>query len=109
MADDDRSLLPLLECLTSISQALGGGFSPFVAPVFSRCVALINRTLQLEGSAASNGGELPDRELVVCALDLISGMTEGMGKGIEPHIKTTSPRSVLGSLPAFVFLMAQKH
>ena len=92
--DGDKSLLPLLECLTSISQALGPGFAPFAQPVFERCVGLIERTLHAEQVAHSspNGDEPPDKEFIVCALDLISGMTEGMGEGISPLIQQTSPR-----------------
>lgn len=92
VGDDDKSLLPLLECLTSISQALGNGFAPFAQPVFERCVALIERTLLAEHAAASNGGDTPDKEFIVCALDLISGMTEGMGEGIGPLVEQASPR-----------------
>lgn len=35
------------------------------------------------GQAKAEGTEAPEKELVVCALDLISGMTEGMGASIE--------------------------
>ena len=93
ISDDDKSLLPLFECLTSISQALGAGFTPFAPPVFSRCLSLIERTLSSEASAARNGEDVPDKEFVVCALDLISGMTEGMGEAIAPLMQNASPRS----------------
>ena len=92
VADDDKSLLPLLECLTSISQALGAGFAPFAQPVFSRCISLIESTLRAEAAANSSGEEPPDKEFIVCALDLISGMTEGLREGIEPLIQSSSPR-----------------
>lgn len=39
--DWDRDLFPLLECLTSIAQALGPFFSPFAEPVVQRCLNLI--------------------------------------------------------------------
>ena len=77
VGDDDKSLLPLLECLTSIAQALGAGFAPFAQPVYTRCLALIEVTLGAGISAAQHGGEPPDKEFIVCALDLISGMVEG--------------------------------
>jgi len=91
--NEDKSLLPLLECLTSISQALGPGFAPFAQPVFERCVALIENTLLQE-----HHDEEPDKEFIVCALDLVSGMTEGMGEGISPLIQATTPRLQRGLL-----------
>lgn len=45
LRDDDKNLLPLLECLTSISAALGSGFVNFAPPVFQRCIRLIESTL----------------------------------------------------------------
>lgn len=45
LRDDDKNLLPLLECLTSISAALGSGFMNFALPVFQRCIRLIESTL----------------------------------------------------------------
>ena len=57
-------------------------------------VGLIERTPHAEQVAHSspNGDEPPDKEFIVRALDLISGMTEGMGEGISPLIQQTSPR-----------------
>ena len=45
LRDDDRGLLPLLECLTSIASALGSGFKAFASPVYQRCLKLIEGTL----------------------------------------------------------------
>ncbi len=85
IADDDTSLFPMLECFTSIAQALGGGFTQFAQPVYTRCVTLIEKTLR-----ADAGGEAPDKEFVVCSLDLISGMIEGMGSGVEPLVAASN-------------------
>jgi hypothetical protein len=48
LADDDRDLFPLLECLSTVAMALGSGFLPFSGPVFQRCLTLIHGTLQQE-------------------------------------------------------------
>lgn len=47
LRDDEKDLFPLLECLSSMATALGTGFLPYCSPVFSRCVNLIDRTIQL--------------------------------------------------------------
>mmetsp|Transcript_9429 Transcript_9429/g.21924 ORF Transcript_9429/g.21924 Transcript_9429/m.21924 type:complete len:365 (-) Transcript_9429:531-1625(-) len=85
LSDDDRALFPLLECLTSIAQALGMGFRDFAEPVFARCLRLIERNLrQPQANEASiNGGQGPDADFIVCALDLISGLAEGLGPAVE--------------------------
>lgn len=46
LKDDDKDLFPLLECLSSVATALGVGFLPYCAPVFNRCVALVEKTIQ---------------------------------------------------------------
>lgn len=43
--DDDKNLLPLLECLSPIVIALGVGFQSYAQPVFQRCLKLIEINL----------------------------------------------------------------
>ncbi len=38
---DDRDLAPLLECISSLSTAIWSSFSPYSAPVFRRCLSLL--------------------------------------------------------------------
>jgi len=96
VADDDRSLFPLLECFTSIAQALGNGFAPYAPAVFERCVRVIQSTLQLEAAYAQGSEqEPPDKEFIVCSLDLISGMTEGMGAQIAPLVGASNLSQLL--------------
>ena len=45
MQDDDKDLFPLLECLSSVATALQEGFLPYCEPVYSRCVSLVEQTL----------------------------------------------------------------
>ncbi|OEL22827.1 Transportin-1 [Dichanthelium oligosanthes] len=54
LQNSDKDLFPLLECFTSIAQ--------------------------IDPTAA---GALYDREFIVCSLDLLSGLAEGLGAGIE--------------------------
>ncbi|XP_028113615.1 transportin-1-like isoform X6 [Camellia sinensis] len=42
LSNSDKDLFPLLECFTSIAQALGTGFSQFAQPVFQRCIDIIH-------------------------------------------------------------------
>jgi len=85
--DNDRGIFPLLECLTSVAQALRTGFLPFAQPVFNRSLKIIRNTL-LEQQRARQGhiGAEADKEFIVCSLDLLSGLAEGLGGAIESLI-----------------------
>jgi transportin-1 len=96
ITDDDRNLLPLLECLTSIAQALGMGFARYSEKVFARCVQLMDRTLKQQAvyQAATQSGspsqiEPPDKEFIVCSLDLLSGLTEALGANVQALVDQT--------------------
>eukprot|EP01111_Echinosteliopsis_oligospora_P010028 TRINITY_DN3042_c0_g1_i1.p1 TRINITY_DN3042_c0_g1~~TRINITY_DN3042_c0_g1_i1.p1 ORF type:complete len:473 (+),score=115.85 TRINITY_DN3042_c0_g1_i1:949-2367(+) len=102
LADNDRNLLPLLECLTAIALALGPGFLPFAQPVFVRCVRLIESTLvalnTYKNAPPQEQGNMehPDKEFMVCAIDLIAGMTEGLGASIESLVGQSNLARLLG-------------
>ena len=93
--DDDRAIFPLFECLTSVSTSLGPAFVHYSSPVFLRCLAIISRTLEHQRSvdhsnalARQQGGgeeamEYVDSEFIVCALDLLSGLAEGLDGHVD--------------------------
>ncbi|KAF6778265.1 hypothetical protein AHF37_02460 [Paragonimus kellicotti] len=88
LRDDEKDLFPLLECLSSMATALGTGFLPYCAPVFNRCVNLIDRTIQLSKLHAEHpeAYDPPDKDFMVISLDLLSGLLEGLGTQIEPLV-----------------------
>ncbi|XP_021741632.1 transportin-1-like [Chenopodium quinoa] len=90
----DRDIFPLLECFTSIAQALGPGFSQFAEPVFQRCINII-QTQQLAKVNPTTTGVQYDREFVVCSLDLLSGLVEGLGSGIESLVSQSNMKDLL--------------
>ncbi|KAH9809912.1 armadillo-type protein [Melampsora americana] len=81
LSDDDQDLIPLLECLSSIVIAIGPAFLPYAPAVFYRCVRIV--TTNLEGFAlfmkSPHEYELPDKTFLIVALDLLSGLTQGLG------------------------------
>ncbi|ONM15684.1 Transportin-1 [Zea mays] len=66
LSNSDKDLFPLLECFTSIAQ--------------------------IDPTAA---GAVYDREFIVCSLDLLSGLAEGLGAGIESLVAQSSLRDLL--------------
>ncbi|KAK4746628.1 hypothetical protein SAY87_025665 [Trapa incisa] len=93
LSDADKDLFPLLECFTSIALALGSGFSQFAEPVFERCIRIIQIQQQAKVDPAAVGVQY-DKEFVVCSLDLLSGLIEGLGSNIESLVS----KSRLGDL-----------
>ncbi|CAN8270848.1 unnamed protein product [Cochlearia groenlandica] len=94
LSNSDKDLFPLLECFTSISQALGIGFAPFAQPVFQRCMDIIQLQQLAKVDSASAGSQY-DREFIVCCLDLLSGLAEGLSSGIESLVSQSNLRDLL--------------
>ncbi|XP_045459625.1 transportin-1 isoform X2 [Melitaea cinxia] len=82
LKDEDKDLFPLLECLSSVATALQSGFLPYCEPVFRRCVSLIEQTLNQNIVSANSQSpeqfEAPDKDFMIVALDLLSGLAEGL-------------------------------
>ncbi|CAD5210069.1 unnamed protein product [Bursaphelenchus okinawaensis] len=104
LRDDDRELFPLLECISSVANALGITFMPYCDSVFQRCIVLINSTLQQVILESSNQAANPslngnlngtahgdaDKDFLVVALDLISELCEGVGSNIMPIVERSN-------------------
>ncbi|KAI7899319.1 armadillo-type protein [Cokeromyces recurvatus] len=92
IADDSTDLFPLLECLSSVTTALGQGFKPFAEPVYNRCVVLVCKTLE-ECRLCSMDPSLeePDKDFMIVALDLLSGIVQALNKDAEPLVANTNP------------------
>jgi hypothetical protein len=82
--DDDVRLFPLLECMMYVVTALGEGFLQYAPPVYARCLRLVESTLAAEMNQVPNP---PDRDFIICSLDLIGGLVEGIREKMEPLIK----------------------
>lgn len=83
--DHSRELLPLFECLAPVAQALGTGFQEFALTVYARCERIIGNELLADAMYEENPTEAEegDAELIVCALDLVSGIIEGLRNSSE--------------------------
>jgi len=108
LKDDDEDLIPLLEvcthtlvvkffssafqCLASVSIAMGPAFFLYAGPVFERCNNIIHQSL-LQYQAYQQNPELdePGGSFLVVALDLLSGLTQGLGMSLEPFITNSNP------------------
>ena len=71
-----------LQCLSSVVSALKSGFLPYAPLAFQRSVNLIDRVLSSIKDTSQTGNE----DMLVGPLELLSGMTEGLGSDIEPLV-----------------------
>ncbi|KAI8620202.1 ARM repeat-containing protein [Chytriomyces sp. MP71] len=96
--DDDREIFPLLECLSSVAIALGPGFREISPPVWERCLRIVQMNLQKKlmynqavAQGAPEAAEDPDMDFVIVALDLLSGVVQGLGDGAMDLVASSNP------------------
>lgn len=97
LKDDDKDLFPLLECLSSVATALQSGFLPYCEPVFRRCVSLVEQTLNqnMANAAHPDQFEAPDKDFMIVALDLLSGLAEGLNGHMESLVMSSNVMQLL--------------
>lgn len=73
----DRTLLPLMESLASISMNIGMRFQPWALQAFDGAMSIINSCMMI----LSASGEFDEEEAdsIICATDLLDGLVEGIG------------------------------
>ncbi|KAI8911544.1 armadillo-type protein [Gorgonomyces haynaldii] len=92
MADDDRGLFPLLECLSSVAIAVGKGFQPYAPAIWERCIRIIRNTLvQIQAYRQDPTMDMPDKDFLITCVDLISGIIQGLASDAETYIEQTTP------------------
>ncbi|OTF76627.1 Transportin-1 [Euroglyphus maynei] len=97
LRDNDKDLFPLLECFSSVATALQTGFLPYCEPVFHRCLSLVEQTLKFNAIFQENQEqyEPPNKDFLIVALDLLSGLAEGLGEHMIPLIEQTNTMRLL--------------
>jgi transportin-1 len=78
--------------MSSVVIALGPGFLPYAQPVFERCARIIHTSLVHFQTWQQNPSayEEPDKTFLIVALDLLSGLTQGLGPDITPLYENVS-------------------
>lgn len=97
LKDEDKDLFPLLECLSSVATALQEGFLPYCEPVYRRCVSLVEQTLNHHIAHLQNAEQFdqPDKDFMIVALDLLSGLAEGLDVHIERLVSSSNIMQLL--------------
>mmetsp|Transcript_24050 Transcript_24050/g.45396 ORF Transcript_24050/g.45396 Transcript_24050/m.45396 type:complete len:1049 (+) Transcript_24050:142-3288(+) len=79
----DRSLLPLMECLGSSTVVIGMNYQPWALETFEMAMSTIEACTLVfahEEDALDADDEMADP--MICAVDLIDGLVEGLGPNI---------------------------
>ena len=78
---------------------MGPAFQPYVTPIFERCMSIVHSSL-LNYQAFQQNPDLdePDKAFLVVALDLLSGLTQGLGMQLAPYITASNPPGLLDLL-----------
>jgi transportin-1 len=80
------------QCLASVTIAMGTSFLPYAMPVYARCVTIVHRSLvQYQTYQQNPEMDEPEKSFLVVALDLLSGLTQGLGMALEPLITQAQP------------------
>jgi transportin-1 len=72
---------------------MGASFMPYAAPVYERCKNIVHHSLMQYQAWQQNPSDIdePDKSFLVVALDLLSGLTQGLGMGMEPMVTHAEP------------------
>ncbi|GAM23333.1 hypothetical protein SAMD00019534_065080 [Acytostelium subglobosum LB1] len=97
LEDDNKNLLPLLQCLTPICSSVGLGLSDVIIVFYNRALKIIIETLTAIKiyKETEDDADEPDKDFIVSALDLISGLTDGVGTSIEGLVANSNLPLVL--------------
>lgn len=100
---NDKELLPLMECLTGLLPHLGSAVEPYAKAIFDKSlqIALINyEARQQSTSSSTQPSPSPaaaaslvasgyEQEFLVCAMDVLSALTQALRASIEALMSPT--------------------
>lgn len=92
--DQDMKLFPFLECLTSLLAVIGLEAKDYIPMVYQRCLRLLQKSLHPSLRANQDDNEEDDNGMLhidyaICALDVISALSEGLGSSFYSLIAST--------------------
>ncbi|KAG9312133.1 armadillo-type protein [Chiua virens] len=108
LQDDDKDLIHLLECLSSVAPAVGTSFALYIPLAFQRCVKIVQQSV-LKSQAYQQNPDLdePDKSTLVASLNLLSGLVQSLGMSLEPTISSTKQHADIFVLLASCWMHPQ--
>lgn len=74
-------VFPIMECITSVYPAVGKEIAPYAHEIVKTCLYIAQAVLDAYRNYMSDeeSPEPPNKDFLVCCLDVISGVVEGLG------------------------------
>jgi transportin-1 len=85
----DRTLLPLMESLASIAVTTGMNFQPFALESFENAMGMIEAVQLIMASSGERFESEEEADPIVCSLDLLDGLVEGMGENFQTLVSSS--------------------
>lgn len=68
---------------------MGPSFLPYAGPMYNRCVEIVRNALIAYQTWQQNRDlEEPEKSFLVVALDMLSGLVQGLGMSLEPCVRS---------------------
>ncbi len=83
----DRTLLPLMESLASITMVIGMNYQPWALQTFDGAMSTINSCLMI--LSCSDFSE-EEADPIICATDIIDGLVEGLGSNFAALLPSST-------------------
>ena len=84
----DRTLLPLMESLATITMSIGMSYQPWALETFDGAMSTINSCLMLLSTQESFSDEEADP--AICATDVLDGLVEGLGSNFAELVSSST-------------------
>lgn len=98
LANDDPDLIPILECLLPVASAMGEGLGAYAPAMFQRSVTMVAEIMAQYQASEEFDWRMPSK-FVICALDLLSGLIQGLQLRSRPLVHAMSMQLI----PLLVF------
>lgn len=85
----DRSLLPLMESLSSIALACGANYQPYALETFEDAMCIIESVTLILTATGDQIDNEEDADPIICAADLIDGLVEGLGPNFASLVSSS--------------------
>lgn len=86
----DRTLLPLMESLSSIALVCGPNYQPYALETFDDAMCIIESVTLILTATGDQIDNEEDADPIICAADLLDGLVEGLGSNFATLVSSST-------------------
>lgn len=90
MDPTDRTLLPLMESLSSIALICGTNYQPYALETFDDAMCIIESVTLILTATGDQIDNEEDIDPIICAADLLDGLVEGLGSNFASLVSSST-------------------